>query len=375
MDNGTSPIDFFETLPGNAFADDEDILVQDEETENGEVVEEGNEEDKPIVGFSDTFEEVEEETSDEDESDDEDALYSDEEGGDDEPNLTYAFAMAYKEKGIFSEDTEIPEDITPEQLHQKLYDQVSSSFDPETYLESQGLSKEARELAKYIAGGMDPAMAHEGHRLARVASVPIEDNPDAIEHVLRFYYGQTMDQKNVERQIKGIFEDGEEFEEATRIQKELAQKSEAIFEKENTRRQELKEQNEKNKEAVLKAIQSEKFGDKPLSKREQKELIKYNYEITDFIEVDGKKKPVTGVQKDMWEIYSDPVKYARFSNIIRMFKDDFKELKNQAVVEAASSALDVFNSKSNKRNNKKKTSSSSKSSIFDDASFVGDFSI
>lgn len=370
MNNGTSPIDFFETLPGNAFADDEDVLVQDEETEDEEVVEE----DKPIAGFSYAFEDeddLEEETLDE--SDEDDYFENSDEDG--EPNLTYAFALAYKEKGIFPEDTEIPEDITPEQLHQKLYDQVSSSFDPETYLESQGLSKEARELAKYIAGGMDPAMAHEGHRLARVASVPIEDNPDAIEHVLRFYYSQTMDQKNVERQIKGIFEDGEEFEEATRIQKELAKKSEDIFEKENARRQELKEQNEKNKEAVLKAIQSEKFGDKPLSKREQKELIKYNYEITDFIEVDGKKKPVTGVQKDMWEIYSDPVKYARFSNIVRMFKDDFKELKNQAVVEAASSALDVFNSKSNKRNNKKKTSSSSKSSIFDDASFVGDFSI
>ena len=371
MDNGTSPIDFFETLPGNAFADDEDILVQVEES-----IEE-NDEEESIEAFSDAFEDeddFEEETSDEDESDDEDDDFenSDEDG---EPNLTYAFALAYKEKGIFPEDVEIPENITPEQLHQKLYDQVSSSFDSETYLESQGLSKEARELAKYIAGGMDPAMAHEGHRLARVASVPIEDNPDAIEHVLRFYYGQTMDQKNVERQIKGIFEDGEELEEATRIQKELSKKSESIFEKENTRRQELKEQNEKNKESVLKAIQSEKFGDKPLSKREQKELIKYNYEVTDFIEVDGKKKPVTGVQKDMWEIYSDPVKYARFSNIIRMFKDDFKELKSQAVVEAASSALDVFNSKSNKRNNNKKTSSSSKSSIFDDASFVGDFSI
>lgn len=385
MDKVISPIDFFDALPGGM--DDETAVVEQEQ----DVVDKADSREEPtedvnspgdFFDFDDLDDEdIEDESEDEedgyegsDEESEDSEEYDEEDDEEEEVSLIHAFAEGFKERGYLPDDWDIPEDLTPDQFVKHLYDHVAETFDVEKYLEDQGLTKDVRELAKYIGAGMHPSMAHEGHRLARIANLDIEDNPDAIEAVLRYYYGQTLDPKNAERQIKGIFDDGEELEEASRIQKELAKKSELIFEEESRKRQKAAEDNKKTEEAVKRAIQTEKFGEKVLSKREQRELIKYNYEITDSIEVDGKKRPVTGMQKDIWEIYSDPVKYAKFSNIVRLFKDDFKELKEQAKVEAASSALDAFNAKSSKRK-KKTTSSKSKSNWLNDASFLGDFTI
>lgn len=345
MDVENKAMDFFEGLPmmdlgtGSSldFSPGEGVTekVEPEEQEAPEVVE-------PEFSFEASEEDFETgDIVDESEEDiHEPQIVEDEVSGED--NLAYVLAKSYKEEGILPKEWDIPKDLDGKGLQQKIYETVKESFSPDEFLESQGYDKKTIEIAKYMANGIDPRLVDEGYRLKKLASASITTEEGA-EQLLRYYYSQTLDPKSVERQIRGAFEDGEEMEEVARIQKELGEKSEQIFAKEKQRIADQVKSRKEAKERVIKAIQTQKFGSRTLEKHEQEDLIKYTYSPAGTVKIGEVNKEVTGIEKDLHDIYSDPVKFVKFAKMVKEFKGDFKKLKDRAVVEAAENTLDVFN--------------------------------
>lgn len=345
MDVENKAMDFFEGLPmmdlgtGSSldFSPGEGVTekVEPEEQEAPEVVE-------PEFSFEASEEDFETgDTVDESEEDiHEPQIVEDEVEGED--NLAYVLAKSYKEEGILPKEWDIPKDLDGKGLQQKIYETVKESFSPDEFLESQGYDKKTIEVAKYMANGIDPRLVDEGYRLKKLASASITTEEGA-EQLLRYYYSQTLDPKSVERQIRGAFEDGEEMEEVARIQEELGEKSEQIFAKEKQRIADQVKSRKEAKERVIKAIQTQKFGSRTLEKHEQEDLIKYTYSPAGTVKIGEVNKEVTGIEKDLHDIYSDPVKFVKFAKMVKEFKGDFKKLKDKAVVEAAENTLDVFN--------------------------------
>lgn len=355
--NVAGPISFFSGLPGMGKSDNDQMELANMAEDFLGLNDEDNTEDTREYGEEDYSESITDQVNDFlDEPDlikDEvnkvaESIFSDEgqeeqqDDGDDDVSLAYALAKSYKETGILPENFEIPENIDGEMLKNSLYDTVKQSFDVEAELKARGYTEDTLEVSKYIANGMDYRLANEGYKLSRLATIKA-DTDDKIEAILRYYYSESLSPSSVERQVRGIFEDGEEAKEVERIQAELKSRAEKIFDDEVKRREKAEEEQKKGKENVIKAIRTSNFGDKVLSQKEQEDLINYNYKVVGTIDIRGVKQTVTGIEKDLHEIYNDPVKFARFSRMIKEFKSDFKELKTQAAIDAAENTLEIFN--------------------------------
>lgn len=389
----SNPIDLFDNLPGGSFSHGdklEPVGNQEKEKDPEEEIrtpmdfmgdddeeEEPEEVDDDIIGF--IKEDPEEEDPDEDVEEGKSLSENKEEDPDDDEdvNLAYVQAKAYKEDGVLPEDWEIPKDLTGKQLQSKLYDAVESSFSPEEFLKKKGLSKEAIEVSNYISSGMDYRMANEVFRLRSLSDIDLDEHPEHAATIMKFgFLRKEVDPETITSIIETKVQNGDDLSEAKRFQGEFGSIANELEEVQEQKIVDNSKQRDEYKNDFLKSAKTQKFGKTVLPKSEQERLIDYTYNNTEFMEVNdknGKRKvPATGLQKKMQEIYSNPDEFVKFANFVRMYGDDFNELKNKARVEAASSTLDAFNKKATRE--KGKVRKKKKEVDISGANFIGEFS-
>ena len=297
----------FSTVPQEKVMEiEKEIVKQNEELEPTEIKEVKTPVEVDIEEeVVDTIEPALEEEGDIDEEDSEEEK---------QVNKYYGFAKSLTSDGFLSEDTEIPEDITPSGIKDLYKSQVEEELRKEveqnvyTELESKGINQTDILFAKAIRAGVNPALLSDASRYNTFSQIDLEkstaESKTAIIKAMHKDRGLTDDESTtliegfeLDEKLDAVAEKAKEyykskFDNYVNNQQEELQKAE-------TRQKEARQQAKVRVDKLLsdKVILGEK-----ITAKQAKAIKSGLYDLTENYEKDGKTYKVSNFQKFMLEL-------------------------------------------------------------------------
>ena len=303
-----------------------DSVVEIEEDDEPEVVvdvfagrdkEEPEEEDEPE---EDEPEEDDEgrpptDSSEEGEEDEEGEEY--EEGQeDDEVNLHYFIAEELKKDGFLSDDFELTDDVSLNDVYGNLKDNLQESVTAELQTQAYnqlielGYNEQDLQFAKLIRSGADLSMLSDVNRYEKFSSVKVDEASDAdLESLVKNYY---KDRKWKDAEIEERIEDLKLDEKLASVADEAKnhfkskytrtlEDHEAQAETRRIEQEQLQRQRLQQVESLL--SKGEILGDKLADKSAFRKSL---YQQTHVAEIGGKEYPVSEYQLFALQFQNDP---------------------------------------------------------------------
>lgn len=247
-------------------------------------------------------------------------------GKDKEYTNTQMLALAFQEDGTFPADMDV-DNMTSDTLKEELMKsmEVKASASAESKYSQRAATDPHYDYAEMLFNGAQDEELVYAKTLDQLAAADISDMSDDVdrnrEHLIRQYYkSQNISEKNAEKLLTTVLEDGDDLEEAQAAQKHFARASSELKLERKRQGEELRVKEETQlKEYTTKVnatIDSGKLGDIDLPVEEQVAFKKALWDKTEKVEVNGKTEYVTLYQKKMSEIKGDPVKELQLAKLL-----------------------------------------------------------